>query len=141
MNGPYDDIINLPHHVSATRPQMPIAKRAAQFSPFAALTGYDAAIMETARLTDQRVELGESDIAVLNMKLNLLADRIDERPEITLTYFLLDEKKEGGAYVTATGPVKKIDEVEGTIVFTDDKSVAIDDVLEIACELFGDMNQ
>lgn len=137
MNGSYDDIINLPHHVSTTRPQMAILKRAAQFSPFAALTGYDAAIRETARLTDQRIELGESDIAALDMKLRLLADRIGEHPEATFTYFLPDEKKEGGAYVTASGHIKKIDDFEGAVVLMDGEIIRIEDVLDIQCEIFG----
>lgn len=136
MTGPYDDIINLPHHVSATRPQMSRENRAAQFSPFAALTGYDAAIKETGRLTDTRIELGESAIADLDMKLQLLADMTTEHPEISVTYFQPDERKAGGAYVTAAGAVKKIDNVERVIVFTDGKSVAISDILEIESELF-----
>ena len=137
--GPYDDIINLPHHTSATRPRMPRENRAAQFSPFAALTGYETAIKETARLTDERIELSESMIAELDAKLSLLADSITERPEIAVTYFLPDEKKSGGAYVTAAGTAKKIDDYERTIIFTDGKKIAITDVLEIEGELFADM--
>lgn len=134
MSEPYDDIINLPYHVSTTRPQMSRANRAAQFSPFAALTGYDSAIKETARLTDERIELGESTIADLDMKLLMLLDRIAEYPEIAVTYFQPDEKKDGGAYVAATGVLKKIDDYERAIVFIDGKMIAIEDILEIEFE-------
>lgn len=136
MRGPYDDIINLPHHVSATRPRMPLANRAAQFSPFAALTGYEAAIDETGRLTDRRIELSEDAIADLDRKLRLLADAIDEHPEVTLTYFAPDERKEGGAYVTATGTVKKIDDFENVVIMMNGERIAIRDVVEIQGELF-----
>ena len=136
MNNSYDDIINLPHHVSITRPQMPLINRAAQFSPFSALTGYDSAIRETARLTDDRIELGESSIAELDMKLSILTSEIDNRPEITVTYFIKDAKKSGGAYVTITGAIKRIDEHERAILLVDGRKIIIDDVLEIESEIF-----
>lgn len=136
MTGPYDDIINLPHHVSTTRPQMSTINRAAQFAPFAALTGYDAAIRETARLTDERIKLGESDIAALDIKLRVLTDFISDQPEVFVTYFQPDEKKEGGAYITANGVVKKIDNYERIIVFISGEKIAIKDILDIECELF-----
>jgi len=139
MSGPYDDIINLPHHVSATRPQMPSANRAAQFSPFAALTGYDAAIEETGRLTDERIELDEHTIDALNMKMSILADAISDHPKISVTYFRPDERKAGGAYVTVTGAVKKIDDYEGVIVLMNGKKIKIEDILDIECELFKDL--
>lgn len=132
----YDDIINLPHHVSSTRPQMSIANRAAQFSPFAALTGYDAAIAETARLTDERKELSEDMLETLSMKLGMLEDAIPDRPEVSVTYFRKDEKKEGGAYITVTGAVKKIDDYEGVIVLVNGKKINIRDILDIEGELF-----
>lgn len=96
MNDRYDDIIHLPHHISKTRPQMSMMDRAAQFSPFAALTGYDAAIKETGRLTDEKIELGEETKAVLDRKQSYLSDMISVQPEITVTYFLPDERKSGG---------------------------------------------
>lgn len=136
MSEQYDDIINLPHHTSPTRPRMSRENRAAQFSPFAAVVGHDAAIKETGRLTDKRIELGESAIAELDMKLLTLADLAGERPEISVTYFQPDEKKEGGAYVTATGAVKKIDDVQRIITFQDGKSVAIEDILEINGDIY-----
>ena len=103
MNGKYDEIRGLPHHVSKTRPQMPMSDRAAQFAPFAALTGYDSAIKETGRLTDERIELDEGALTALNMRYQLLMDALDEEPEVEITYFKPDERKAGGAYVTATG--------------------------------------
>lgn len=136
MTGPYDDIINLPRHVSKTRPQMSRQNRAAQFAPFAALTGYDAAVKETARLTDKKIELGESAIVDLDLKLGILADAASEHPEVIVTYFQPDEKKDGGAYVTAVGAVKKIDEFERVIVLLGGGEIRIEDVLDIECELF-----
>ncbi|MGN0107178.1 MAG: hypothetical protein ACI4A5_05735 [Hominilimicola sp.] len=108
MNGKYDDIINLPHHVSKTHKHMPIADRAAQFSAFAALNGYDEAVDETARITENRIELDESQKTVLNEKLNIIADNLYSRPTVCITYFKPDEKKNGGAYQTVTDSVKKL---------------------------------
>ena len=108
MKGPYDDIINLPHYISQKRPQMSMLDRAAQFSPFAALTGYDAAIKETGRLTDERIELEEEALTILNMKYQMLMDALPDNPEVTITYFVPDERKEGGSYVSKTGVVKKL---------------------------------
>lgn len=131
MNHSYDDIIHLPHHVSNTRPRMPIANRAAQFAPFAALSGYDAAVKETARLTDRQIELGESELAILDRKLQVLADHLAEQPEVAITYFQPDEKKAGGAYVIATGRVKKVDDFEGVIVLTSGERILFKRILEI----------
>lgn len=131
MNHSYDDIIHLPHHVSTTRPRMPIANRAAQFAPFAALSGYDAAVKETARLTDQQTQLGESELAILNSKLQMLADHLAEHPEVAITYFQPDEKKAGGAYMTATGIVKKIDDYEGIITLRNGERIALERILSI----------
>lgn len=133
----YEDIIHLPHHVSKTKKRMSQIDRAAQFSPFAALTGYDAAILETARLTDKQIELDEGRKAILNEKLTIITDFIKEQPEVTITYFEPDRKKEGGAYVDYTGIVKRIDEYERAVIMTDKKSIIIDQILEIQCELFG----
>ncbi|MCQ4862743.1 hypothetical protein [Pseudoflavonifractor phocaeensis] len=130
MTGKYDDIIHLPHHVSATRPRMPMLDRAAQFSPFAALTGYEAAMRETARLTDQRVELDESAKVELDRKLRLLLS-LPGQPEVSITYFRPDERKEGGAYETATGRIKKYDESSHTIVLADRTRICIEDVFDL----------
>lgn len=132
----YSDIINLPHHVSKTHPQMPMQDRAAQFSPFAALTGYDDAIDETARLTGRKIELGEEAKEILDRKLQYLRDVISEKPEISVTYFVPDEKKDGGEYVTVSGNLKRIDEYERVLLLTDGKKIGMDEIIDIECELF-----
>ena len=137
MNGKYDEIMGLPHHVSKTRPQMPISDRAAQFAPFAALTGYDAAIKETGRLTDERIELDVEALSALDMKYQLLMEALDEAPEVTITYFRPDERKAGGKYVSAVGAVKKIDDFERRITMQDGAKIPMDDVLSIEGELFS----
>lgn len=133
---PYEDIINLPHHVSPTRPRMSMADRAAQFSPFAALSGYGDAVRETARLTGQRIELDESAKAALDEKLRLLAEVIKDRPEAAITYFLPDRKKAGGEYVTATGQVKKVDAVAQELVMANGRIIPIADIIEVESRLF-----
>lgn len=132
----YKDIINLPHHVSKKRKRMSQIDRAAQFSPFAALTGYDAAILETGRLTDKRVELDEGTKAILNEKLTIIADFIKEQPEVIITYFEPDKKKDGGAYVDYRGTVKRIDEYERAVIMTDKTSIPIEQIYDIQCDLF-----
>lgn len=139
MKNSYDDIIHLPHHVSKTRPQMPILDRAAQFAPFAALSGYDTAIRETARLTDERLELDEHTKNALSDKLQIIAERIDERPEISITYFVPDEKKDGGAYITAGGTVKKIDEYERIVLMDDGMAIPIDEIISVEGGIFEAM--
>ena len=131
----YEDIINLPHHVSKTRPQMSMLDRAAQFSPFAALTGYDAAIKETGRLTDVKQELDEDTKAALNMKQAYLMEMIDEQPEISVTFFLPDTKKAGGSYATVTGKLKRFDEYERLLILTDGKKIPMDDIADIESDL------
>ena len=138
-NSKYDSIINLPHHVSPTRPQMSMQDRAAQFSPFAALTGYDAAIKETGRLTDERIELDVEALSALDMKYQLLMEALDEAPEVTITYFQPDERKAGGKYLTATGAVKKVDDFERRITMQDGTKIPMDDVLSIDGELFSSL--
>ncbi|MDD6033656.1 MAG: hypothetical protein PUC47_09280 [Oscillospiraceae bacterium] len=130
-NHQYDDIIHLPHHVSATRPQMSMMDRAAQFSPFAALTGYDAAIKEAARLTDRKIELDDCEKEEINGKIQLIAEHLGEDLGVVITCFQPDSKKAGGAYVDALGIVKKIDAYERMIIFRDGRKVPIDDILWI----------
>ena len=132
----YDDIINLPHHVSATRPQMSMINRAAQFSLFAALTGYDAVIRKIGRLTDRRVELSEDRRVDLDKKQQLLSDSLAEHPEVSVTYFIPDERKVGGAYVTVTGNVKKFDIFHRIMVLTDGTMIPLDEILELESDLF-----
>lgn len=138
MTGPYDDILHLPHPTSKRHPRMPIADRAAQFSPFAALTGHKAAIEETARVTDRRIELDEDAKEQLDQTLQLLLERIDEQPEITVTWFSPDKKKAGGQYHTATGKLKRIDSREGRLILTDGNQIPLEDLLEIRSESFQD---
>lgn len=115
MSENYDDILYLPHHISQKRRQMTMIDRAAQFSPFAALTGFDAAIQETGRLTDGFIDLDADSIAMLDHKLRRIAQQLDKHPEITVTYFIPDERKSGGKYGNVTGRVKTIDLYEKAI--------------------------
>ena len=139
MKNDYSDIINHPHYVSKTRPQMSELERAAQFAPFAALTGYDVAIKETGRLTDEKIELDEEALTTLDMKYQLLMDALDDAPEVTITYFQPDERKAGGKYVSATGAVKKVDDFERRITMRDGTKIPMDDVLSIDGELFSSL--
>ena len=138
MTGPYDDILHLHHPTSKRHPRMPIVDRAAQFSPFAALTGHKAAIEETARVTDRRIELDEDAKEQLDQTLQLLLERIDEQPEITVTWFSPDKKKAGGQYHTATGKLKRIDTQESRLILTDGTQIPLEDLLEIRSESFQD---
>lgn len=138
MTGPYDDILHLPHPTSKRHPRMPIVDRAAQFSPFAALTGHKAAIEETARVTDRRIELDEDAKEQLDQTLQLLLERIDEQPEITVTWFSPDKKKAGGQYYTATGKLKRIDTQESRLILTDGTQIPLEDLLRIRSESFQD---
>ena len=136
MSSKYDEIMGLPHHVSKTRSQMPMSDRAAQFAPFAALTGYDDAVKETGRLTDDKIELEENSLNELNAKIQLLRESLADVPEITFTYFKPDERKAGGAYLTITGTVKKLDDYERQNVLHDGTKLPMDDVLEINGDVF-----
>lgn len=136
MNSPYADILHLPHHVSATRPRMSMLDRAAQFSPFAALTGYDAAIRETGRLTDHPIDLDVDGKTMLNEKIQLLLKHLAEQPEITVTYFVPDARKSGGAYVEATGSVRKVDPYAQAVIMADGRVISFDTIYDIGGELF-----
>lgn len=138
---PYEDIINLPHHVSDKRPQMPMWDRAAQFSPFAALTGYDDAVAETARLTDDKLELDESAQAALDLKQHHLMDAISEQPKITVTYFKPDERKAGGKYLTVSGELKRIDEFERLLILTSGQQISFDSIYDIESDLFRGLEE
>ena len=138
-NHKYDDIIGLPHHVSATRPRMSMIDRAAQFSLFQALTGYGAAIQETGRLTDRKIELSEDERIVLDMKQQILLDNIRECPDVSITYFIPDERKAGGSYVTVTGNVKKIDDYQRLLILTDRAQIPLDEIVDIESELFNNI--
>ena len=135
MKTPYDDIIHLPHHVSKRHPQMPLYNRAAQFAPFAALSGHDAAVGETARQTDEQHDLSQSERDRLDRKMSRLLQR-EDRPEVGITYFLPDKRKSGGQYRTVTGTIKKVDEIEGRLLLTDGTVIPLDSVSDIRSEVF-----
>lgn len=137
MKNPYEDIIHLPHHKSSKHPPMPRRDRAAQFSPFAALTGHDDAVSEAARVTEQRVELDDYIKADLNKRLGMIQAYMDKKPEVSITYFQEDDIKDGGSYVRASGYVKKIDEYRGLIVMEDGREILMSDMIEIDSELFA----
>ena len=127
----YDDIINHPHHISDHHPQMSMENRAAQFSPFAALTGYGDVVKETARLTDREMELTEDEKADLDYKLSLACGMPGSRPTITLSYFVPDQRKKGGSYRTISGRIKKIDTVRQQIVMDGGEKIDIGQVIDI----------
>lgn len=131
MKGPYDDIITLPHPTSRRHPRMPAADRAAQFAPFAALTGYAAAVKETARETEVFTELAEDETAALDRQLRLLEERIRERPWVVLTCFQPDQRKAGGAYVEVQGRVKRIDATAGAITLENGREIPINYIFGI----------
>ena len=127
----YDKIIEMQHHVSVNHPSLSRASYAAQFSPFAALTGYDGIVLETARVTDDEIFLDEMKMEILSAKLQILNDRIKEHPKIQVTYFKPDEKKSGGAYLQKTAQIKRIDDVKRIIHFTDKTFLNIEDITDI----------
>ena len=131
----FDDIINLPHHVSKSHPQMSMMNRAAQFAPFAALTGHSAAIEETARLTDEQQELAEEDSEALNQKMGYLRENINKHPTITITYFEPDKKKAGGKYKSIEGQLKNIDDYIQSIVLKSGVSISFTSILDIQIRL------
>ena len=128
MTGKYDDIIHLPHHISRKHPQMSAMDRAAQFSPFSALTGLGAQMDETARLTSERLELDEYAKESLNKTLHQIAE---SKGKVTVTYFVPDERKEGGAYETKTAVMKKLDEYHGLLILDDETRIPLEDIYEI----------
>ena len=132
----YDDIINLQHHVSSNREHMSILDRAAQFSPFAAVVGYDGAIKETARLTDHRIELDEAEKTILDEKLRIVQEQLNRQQEIELVFFRPDETKSGGAYITVIGTVKKIEVYEHTVVMQNGTRIPIEEIVNITGEIF-----
>ena len=131
MRNEYDDIISLPHHVSKRHPQMSMLNRAAQFAPFAALTGFDASINESRRLTDDWIEQGADENDLLNRKMEQIVSMLPEHPLVTIDYFVPDEYKSGGAYQTVTGNVKRIDEYERLIELTNGMKIPIQNITEI----------
>lgn len=137
-NDNYQDIINLPHHVSKKRQKMPISDRAAQFAPFAALTGYEENIKEATRLTDARIEIDEEKKLILNDKLQIILNNIKNEPTITFTYFIYDNKKSGGKYIDITNKVKKINITDGYITLIDKTKIPIEEIIDINGDIFKD---
>ena len=136
MTDNYDDLLYLPHPTSKKHPRMSRLDRAAQFSPFAALTGYDDAVRETARLTDRRVELSDGELAVLDERLRLVLAWEDDPPLVSVTWFQPDQRKEGGAYATTQGRIRKVDEVKRVLVMDDGSKIPVDDIVELDSEIF-----
>ena len=134
----YDDIIDLPHHQSKVHPHMPLQDRAAQFAPFAALTGHEAAIQETQRLTDRQMQLDEDALETLDEKLELIREHLGTEAEVTFTCFVPDEKKEGGAYATCSGSVKKLDLYARTILLSDNTVISMDKIVDIQGDIFAE---
>lgn len=132
----YEDIINQPHHISAAHPPVTMNQRASQFSPFIPQEGYDAAVRETSRMTDTKIELGEDLKELLNWKLNLLQKQEGHRPRVTVTYFQSDARKAGGAYVVSAGCIEKVGVSEGIIYIEDGTRIPIKDITEIEGEVF-----
>ena len=136
---PYEDIVNLPPHISKRHPQPTMMDRAARFAPFAAITGYEEMVLEEARVTEEWVDLTESALERLNERLVILQERLAERPEVTITYFEPDQRKSGGAYVTHTGNVKRIDLYEHLLVMASGKKIRIESVCKLDGEIFNDI--
>ena len=128
----YKDIINLPHHVSKNHPRMSLNNRSAQFAPFSALTGYSEKIKETARITDKKIELDEGLKTVINNRLQIIKENIKSVPQVTITYFIKDQRKSGGSYKTVITNIKKIDEVNKIFILTNNEKIQIDDIINIS---------
>ncbi len=137
MQFPYEDIVNLPHHISRNRPQMPLRDRAAQFAPFAALTGYGEAIDETARWTEERREMDENERAVLDSRLRFLSMRLDEQPQVEIEHFVPDSRKTGGAYVRTMGRLVAISPASRTLMLIDGTVISLDNITAIESPLFN----
>ena len=134
----YPGMLHLPHPVSQKHPHMSRLDRAAQFSPFAALSGYEAALQEAGRLTEERIELAEGEKEEIRCRLQAVQDAVARHPEITVVYFVPDEKKEGGSYVTAVGRVKRLDEFSRTLLFQDGRSVPLDEIVDLRGDCLRD---
>lgn len=132
----YDDIMNLEHHVSTDHEHMSIFDRAAQFSPFAALTGYDGAIKETARMTDYKIELDEAAKSILDEKLRIVQEQLSRQQEVEFVFFRPDELKTGGAYISLRGIVRKIDKYERVVVMQDGTRIPVEEIADITGEMF-----
>lgn len=135
----YDDIINIGHYEPKRHKRMSMDQRAAQFAPFAALVGYDSEINESNRLTDEKKVINEDMLEILNEKLNFLNNHLSDKYEVVITYFVKDSKKDGGKYVNKTGVLKRVDQVENSIIFNDNMVILIDDIIDISGDIFNNM--
>ena len=135
----YSDMLRMPHHVSSKYPRMPLRDRAAQFAAFNALTGYEESVREAARTTETRMELDDYSLSVLRIKLRIMKDFEKNAPEISVTYFVSDKKKDGGEYVTVHGKLKRFDEAGAAVIFTDGRSVPVEDIADISGGIFADI--
>ena len=133
---PYEDIVNLPPHISKKHPQPSMMDRAARFAPFAAITGYEEMVLEEARVTEEQIHLDEDAVALICEKINMIQEFIDEEPEVRITYFEPDKKKSGGAYITITGTPKRVDEYEQLLIMTDGKKIKFDSIYRLESDLF-----
>ena len=133
---PYENIVNLPRPVSKKHPEPPLSERAARFAPFAAITGYEEMVLEEARVTEEKIELDECALTIIDKRLNILQNHLSQSPEITVTYFVPDKKKNGGAYRTVTGIVKRIDPYKKFLFMSDDDKIQIEDIYKLEGELF-----
>ena len=133
----YDDIINLEHHISKKHPQMSLYARSAQFAPFAALTGYEDAVRGTSRETSKQIDIDDEIKAILDGKIQMLSELIKKKPEVSITYFIHDLKKDGGAYITVDGIIKKIDAYNQNIVLIDKTEIPINDIIDISSKIFN----
>ena len=133
---PYEDIIDIPRHISKKHPQPSMLDRAARFAPFAAITGYEEMVLEEARVTEERAQLDESALVMLNAKLNMIEEFIDREPKVKITYFKEDKRKAGGRYVSITGTVRKIDEYEHLVIMDNEEKISIEDIYGIESDLF-----
>ncbi|MBQ3409569.1 MAG: hypothetical protein IJH12_10260 [Clostridia bacterium] len=135
----YIDIINLPHHISKKHPQMPRYDRAAQFAPFAALTGYEEVIEEEGRQTNDRIEINDEAKYILDMKMQILMKNIKEMPFVSITYFIPDEKKSGGEYVTLDTKIKKIDIQKQVLITEDGINILANEIVDIQGDIFKNL--
>lgn len=140
MSDDYRDIIKNPHHTSKTRKRMSAKNRAAQFAPFAALSGYEASVIEAARITQNQAMLDDKMTETLNLKLNLLKSHLNKQPVISVTYFVPDDKKTGGAYKEYNGKIRTVDELSKTLIMVDKTTILIDKIYDIKGEIFNFIN-
>ena len=135
-NKNYDDIINLPHHVSTKHPRMSLEARSAQFAPFAALTGYEDAIEETGRLTTEKIDIDDEIKSKINKKIQLIKSNLLKHNKVSIKYFIPDTKKEGGCYKIVSGVIKKIDEYKQIIIMEDKTEISVNEIIDISGDIF-----